>query len=114
MKNILGTTEELRLTDENGVLRYEYNEDYQYTYNSNGNELTYNGLDGFWEKSTYDSNRNLLTYKNSNGYWYKRTYDSNGNELTVENSSGYKRGFDTPEYTMEELTKKLGYNFKII
>jgi hypothetical protein len=76
MKNIFGTTEELKLKDKNGVLRYEYIEDYQYTYDSNGNQLTYEDSDGFWEKSTYDSN---------------------GNELTYEDSSGYKRGFDTKE-----------------
>jgi hypothetical protein len=92
MKNILGTTEALRLTDENGVLRYRYNRDAQRTYDSNGNRLTYENSGGFWEKSTYDSS---------------------GNELTYESSYGTKRGFDTPEYTMEELTKKLGHNFKI-
>ena len=74
MKNIFGTTEELELRDENGVLRYSFNEDYQYTYDSNGKQLTYEG---------------------SSGYWSKRTYDSNGNELTHEDSFGTKRGFDT-------------------
>jgi YD repeat-containing protein len=134
MKNIFGTTERLELKDKNGVVRYRYNRDVQYTYNSNGKQLTYEDSDGFWTKSTYDSSGNELTYKNSNGYWYeytydssgnrltseysdgiwtKSTYDSSGNELTYENSYGTKRGFDTPEYTMEELTKKLGHNFKI-
>ena len=92
MKNIFGTTEALKLKDENGVVRYEYIGDAQYTYDSNGNELT---------------------YENSDGYWCKATYDSSGNELTHENSYGTKRGFDIKEYTMEELTKKLGHNFKI-
>jgi YD repeat-containing protein len=134
MKNIFGTTERLELKDENGVVRYAYFGFAQYTYNSNGKQLTYEDSDGFWTKSTYDSSGNELTYKNSNGYWYeytydssgnrltseysdgiwtKSTYDSSGNELTYENSYGTKRGFDTPEYTMEELTKKLGHNFKI-
>ena len=113
MKNIFGTTEKLKLKDKNGVLRYRYNRDVQYTYDSMVNELTREDSDGFWSKSTYDSNGNRLTYENSDGYWRKSTYDSNGNELTYENSNGTKRGFDTPEYTMEELTKKLGYNFKI-
>lgn len=62
---------------------------------------------------TYDSNGSLMEFINSAGFWFKYTYDSDGNELTYENSDGAKRGFDTPEYTMEELTKKLGHNFKI-
>jgi YD repeat-containing protein len=134
MKNIFGTTEKLKLKDENGVVRYRYNEDAQRTYDSNGNQLTFEDSDGYWCKSTYDSNSYLLTYKNSNGYWYeytydssgnrltseysdgiwhKSTYDSSGNELTYESSDGTRRGFDTKEYTMEELTKELGHNFKI-
>ena len=48
----------------------------------------------------------------SNGYWYEYTYDSDGNELTYKDSNGYTRGFDIPEYTMEQLVEKLG-NFKI-
>jgi YD repeat-containing protein len=134
MKNILGTTEGLKLKDENGVLRYRYNRDAQYTYDSNGNELTSENSIGFWRKSTYDSNGNRLTVEDSDGFWRKSTYDSNGNELTSEDSDGYwrkstydssgnkltfedsygtKRVFDTKEYTMEELTKELGHNFKI-
>jgi len=134
MKNIFGTTEELKLKDYNGVLRYEYKGYSQYTYDSNGNRLTFENSNGYWHKLTYDSSGNRLTFENSNGYWHKCTYDSNGNELTYEDSAGYsskitydsngneltfedskgeKRGFDTPEYTMEQLTKKLGHNFKI-
>ena len=51
-------------------------------------------------------------YKNSNGYSCERIYDSSGNELTFKDSDGVTRGFDIPEYTMEELVEKLG-NFKI-
>jgi hypothetical protein len=50
--------------------------------------------------------------KDYRGYSYEYTYDSNGRELTYKNSDGIKRGFDIPEYTMEELVEKLG-NFKI-
>jgi YD repeat-containing protein len=64
-----------------------------------------------WER-TYDSNGNVLTYKDSDGYSSEYTYDSNGKELTFKDSDGIKRGFDIPEYTMEELVEKLG-NFKI-
>ena len=48
----------------------------------------------------------------SNGSRYERTYDSNGNELTYKDSNGITRGFDIPEYTMQQLVEKLG-NFKI-
>ena len=138
MKNIFGTTEELRLTDENGVVRYKYTnkhtrstqstynsignklkfEDsdgdwYKCTYNSNGRRLTYKDSDGYWDKSTYDSNGNQLTFENSNGYWRKHTYDSSGNELTYENSKGEKRSFGGQVTTIEELINKLGHNFKI-
>jgi hypothetical protein len=113
MKNIFGTTEELELKDKNGVVRYSFNGYTQRTYDSNGNELTSENSDGYCKKITYDSSGNDLTFEDSNGFWEKSTYDSNGNELTYEDSDGTKRGFDTPEYTMEELTKALGHNFKI-
>jgi len=134
MKNIFGTTEELELRDNKGVLRYKYNKNHQYTYNSNGKQLTFENSDGYLSKCTYNSNGNRLTFEDSKGYWSKSTYDSNGNELTsensdgdwskytydtsgnrltFENSDGVKRGFEIKEYTMEELIKKLGHNFKI-
>ena len=55
----------------------------------------------------------ILTIKNSHGYWSKYARDDEGNELTYESSCGTKRGFETQEYTMEQLVKKLG-NFKLI
>jgi hypothetical protein len=59
-----------------------------------------------------DGKRVYGFYKGSDAYSYERTYDLNGNELTYKNSNGVTQGFDIPEYTMEELVKKLG-NFKI-
>jgi YD repeat-containing protein len=137
--NALGAFEDLELFDSKGNRVYKFitTSDgfwFKYTYDSNGNELTYedstgfwhkitydskgNQLtyedsDGFWNKYTYNSNGKELTYEDSDGFWNKLTYDSNGNELTYENSNGVKRGFDIPEFTMEELIEKLGYNFKI-
>ena len=96
MKNILGKEENLDLFNKNGERVYEYFK------SSNGLSFEY----------TYDSNCNILTYKNSNGYSSEYTYDSNGNELTFKDSNGETRGFDIPEFTMEELVEKLG-NFKI-
>ncbi len=96
MKNILGTTENLELFDKDGRRVYRFYKD--------SNEYSY--------ETTCDSNGNILTYKDSYGYSYERTYDSNGKELTYKDSNGVTRGFDVPEFTMEELVEKLG-NFKI-
>ena len=96
MKNILGTTEYLELFNKEGKRVYEfgkYSKEYSY-------------------ERTYDSNDYLLTFKDSNGFSSEYTYDSNGKELTYKDSNGNTRGFDIPEYTMEELVEKLG-NFKI-
>jgi hypothetical protein len=97
MKNIFGTTENIELFNKDGRQIYSFYK------NSNGYSYQY----------TYDSDGNQLTYKNSKGYSSEFTYDSNGNELTYKNSDGVTRGFDIPEYTMEELVEKLG-NFKLI
>ena len=138
MKNIQGTEENLELFNKDGVRVYSYRKDsngswYEFTYDSNGNVLTYKDSDGHSEECTYDSqgneltykdsdgysfeytrdsNGNVLTFKNSNGTWYKYTRDSQGKVLTFKDSNGVSRGFDIPEYTMEELVNKLG-NFKI-
>jgi uncharacterized protein RhaS with RHS repeats len=137
--NALGAFEDLDLFDSLGNRIYQFNAHShgcwgKYTYDSNGKRLTYEDSYGNWNKSTYDLNGNQLTFEDSNGNWdkstydsngnevfsenqdgcwWKRTYDTNGNELTFENSNGRKRGFDIPEFTMEELVKKIGHNFKI-
>jgi hypothetical protein len=116
--NALGAFENLQLFDSKGNKVYKfisYSDGgwSKYTYDSNGNKLTYEDSNGDWSKYTYNSKGNELTNEDSNGYWRKRTYDSNGNILTFENSYGEKRGFDIPEYTMEELATKLGHDFKI-
>jgi len=116
--NALGVFEDLQLFDSKGNKVYKFITKsnggwYKHTYNSNGKLLIAENSDGVWRKSTYDSNGNDLTYENSDGYWSKYTYDSKGNELTFEDSNGVKRGFDIPEYTMEELVIKLGHDFKI-
>jgi YD repeat-containing protein len=117
MKNILGTTENLEFYNKEGKKVYEFYKDsvgysYEQTYDSNGNALTFKDSKGYSSEYTYDSNGNKLTFKNSKGYSSEYTYDSNGNELTYKNSEGVTRGFDIPEYTMEQLVEKLG-NFKI-
>ena len=138
MKNCLGTEESLELFNKDGRRVYRFNTDsegysWKRTYDSNGNELTFKDSTGYSWESTFNEKRNVLTYKNSNGYsWestfnekgneltfkdstgysWERTYDSNGNILTYKDSNGNSRGFDIPEYTMEQLVLKLG-EFKI-
>jgi hypothetical protein len=49
-------------------------------------------------------------------FWWKREFDENNNEIYYEDSDGYivdKRPKPTPEFTMEELVSKLGFEFKI-
>jgi YD repeat-containing protein len=96
MKNILGTEENLKLFNENGIKVYEY----------------FKNSNGYWYECTRDSNGKVLTYKDSDGFSYEYTYDSNGKVLTYKDSDGESKVFDIPEYTMEELIAKLG-NFKI-
>jgi YD repeat-containing protein len=96
MKNILGTTERLEFYNREGKVVYLF---YKYR---NGNSCEH----------TYNKNGKVLTFKDSDGFYFEYTRDENGKELTFRNSDGVKRGFDIPEFTMEELTQKLG-NFKI-
>ena len=117
MKNILGTTENLELFNKDGRLLYNFYKgsdaySYERTYDSNGNVLTFKDSTGYSSEYTYDSDGRELTYKNSTGFSSERTYNSNGKELTYKDSYGVSRGFDIPEFTMEELVEKIG-NFKI-
>ena len=116
--NIQGEDKDLELYDKEGVRVYDYykNSDSSWlecTFDEKGNKLTHKNSNGSWYEYTYDEKGNRLTYKNSKGYWYEYTYNEKGNELTYRNSKGAKRGFDIPEYTMENLVEKLG-NFKLI
>jgi hypothetical protein len=63
-----------------------------------------------------DKNNNRIYYENSDGYWSKQEFDSKNNEIYWENSKGSiidNRPKSTPEFTMQELVAKLGYEFKI-
>ena len=40
-------------------------------------------------------------------YYFEFTYDENGKVLTYKNSEGVERGFEIPEFTMEEVSQKL-------
>ena len=83
---------------------------------SNNNIIYYEYSNGEWCKREYDANNNEIYFENSNTYWYKKEFDKNNNEIYFENSTGYindKRLNATPEFTMEELVAKLGFEFKI-
>jgi hypothetical protein len=82
----------------------------------NNNEIYRENSNGYWIKREFDKNNNLIYFENSNGYWDKQEYDENNNRIYYENSNGTIRDNRpklTPEFTMEELVEKLGYNFKI-
>ena len=64
----------------------------------------------------YDNRLDKLYYEDRTGYWCKREFDDDGNQIYYEDSNGRivnDRPKAVPEYTMEELTVKLGHNFKI-
>jgi hypothetical protein len=82
----------------------------------NNNQIYFEDSNGYWVKRELDKNNNQIYFENSDGFWCKREYDSNNNEIYFENSNGEiidKRPKQTPEYTMEELVAKLGFEFKI-
>jgi len=82
----------------------------------NNNRIYIEYSNGCWWKQEYDSNNNRIYFENSNGYWAKREYDANNNEIYYENSDGTitdNRPKSTPEYTMDELIAKVGFEFKI-
>jgi len=114
-KESLGYWAERTYDDNGNKLTYKNSKGYCYerTYDDNGNELTFKDSKGDWYEYTRDDNGNELTFKHFDGYWYERTYDDQGNELTFKHSDGVSRGFNIPEYTMEELTRIVGKEFKI-
>jgi hypothetical protein len=106
--------------------------------NDLGKEIYYEDSDGWWKKREWDDKGNVIYFEDSDGYWEKKEWDDKGKDIYFEDSDGYweKREWDDkgkeeiyyedsdgtikddrpkpiPEYTMEELTAKLGHNFKI-
>jgi len=88
----------------------------QSEYDSNNNEIYYETSNSFWFKQKFDLRGNIIYYEDSDKFWIKREFDSKGNETYYETSYGTIRDNrlkSVPEYTMEELTKMLGKEFKI-
>lgn len=82
----------------------------------NNNQIYYEYSNGYWVKREFDSKNNIIYCETSNGYWIKQEYDSNNKEIYWENSYGTiinNRPKSTPEFTMDELVAKLGFEFKI-
>ena len=85
-------------------------------HDSRGNEIYWEDSNKSWQKTEFDSNNNLTSFLNSGGYSYKQEFDLNSNVTYYENSKGVirdNRPKAIPEYTMEELTKIVGKEFKI-
>ena len=55
---------------------------------------------------TYDAQGQVLTFKDSNGNWGEYTYDAQGNELTYRDSYGYWRGVSNEEIDKERARLK--------
>ena len=118
--------QELNVTDfpfvikdkNNNQIYYEDSKGYWWKreFDKNNNEIYWEDSYSFWVKREFDKNNNKIYYENPDGFWEKREFDKNNNEIYYEDSNGYiidKRPKSTPEYTMEELVAKLGFEFKI-
>ncbi len=118
--------QELNVTDfpfeikdkNNNQIYYEDSKGYWWKreFDSNNNEIYCENSTGYWCKREFDKNNNEIYYETSNGYWSKREFNKNNNLIYCEDSSGYiidNRPKTTPEFTMEELVEKLGFEFKI-
>ncbi len=82
----------------------------------NNNQIYFEDSNGYWWKREFDGNNNVIYFENSKDYWIKQEFDKNNNEIYWENSYGTiidNRPKSTPEYTMQELIAKLGFEFKI-
>ena len=76
------------------------NEIVKQEYDSRGNEIYREYIDGFWVKSEYDDHGNETYREFSNGFWIKSEYDENGHETYYETSDGDKWG--TPRAIEQE------------
>ena len=98
-----GTQDNLEYYNKEGILIYKF-------YNCFSNEENVKEI----VEVTYDNFGNTLKVIDSIGYSYEYTRcKETGNELTYKDSTGVKKRFDLPEYTMQQITKKIG-DFKLI
>jgi peptidoglycan/xylan/chitin deacetylase (PgdA/CDA1 family) len=82
----------------------------------NNNEIYYESSKGYWVKREYNKNNNEIYWEDDDGDWEKREFDGNNNKIYYEDSYGTiidNRPKSIPEFTMEELIAKVGFDFKI-
>ena len=63
-----------------------------------------------------DSRGNPIYVESVDRFYFKQQFDLNNSVIYFENSRGLirdNRAYSIPEYTMEELTKMLGKEFKL-
>ena len=77
-----------------------------YTYDAQGNVLTYKNSTGYWYEYTRDAQGYVLTHKSSTGYWREYTRDAQGYVLTHKSSNGDWRGFSNEEIDKERARLK--------
>lgn len=66
-----------------GITEFPYKE-----YDSNGNEIYWEGSTGVWYKSEYNSNNREIYYEDSDGVWAEWEFDSNDKETYYKCSNG--------------------------
>jgi len=89
---------------------------YKQEFDLNNNITYFESSNKYWIKREYDLNNNKIYFEDSNNFWVKREFNSRGRVTYYEDSKGEirdNRPKSVPEYTMEELTKMLGKEFKI-
>ena len=85
-----------------------------YTYDAEGNVLTFRNISGYWHEYTRDAHGRELTLRDSDGDWCVYTRDAHGNELTYKDSAGYWRGFSNEEIDRERARlKQVRKNLKL-
>jgi predicted metal-dependent hydrolase len=75
-----------------------------------GNEIYFEGSDGYWSKREYNNKGNVIYYEDSLGYWYKREYDEQGNRIYYEDIYGRIIDNRKVELTLDEIAEKFGIN----
>ena len=109
-----------KIKDENNNQMYYENSNASWVkreFDENNNQIYFENSNGYWVKKEFDENNNQLYYEDSEAFWYKREFDENSNEIYHETSDGSiidNRPKPMEEYTMEELTKIVGKEFKLV
>jgi YD repeat-containing protein len=82
MRKILGNGITIRGRDPNFYVEERY------IYDDEGNMISQEDFNGWWQKWEYDDNGNLIHSVDSDGSWKKWEYDDKGNKIYFENNRG--------------------------